>query len=741
MAAQDLALKVLLQVDASQSSKISGFGSILGELKNPANLLKGGLLAAGAAVIGFGAASVQMAAEYDKSMRMVQSLTGASDSQMKQYDAGLKALAIDSGVGPTKLSQGLYFVISAGYSGAAALQALSLATKDAVIGLTDSKVTANALVTVMQGFNEKTSDMVKVNGEMLRTVTLGKMTMQDYSGAISKVAVLHAQFHVTLEDTNATLATLTSSGYKSATVAATAYGQLVGIMDGKTDLMTKRIHKLGLGFDETKFKQMDYQHQLAYLNTVMQGHYDQLQNVLGGSKQAASAFTTLETHSKMFSDNLKALSNQQQNATATQSAWAITQGGFSQTMARAGAAVQVLMINVGQALLPVLTKLGQQLIPLITGFTTWIMKSGILQTVAGLLAGAFTLVFNIIGKVIGAGAAIISFFANNQVAAALLIGVLVGIGTAIAMAVVPGFVAAAIASATTFSIWVAGALAAAAATIAATWPILLIGAIVAAVVTGIILAIQHWGAIVTWLKGIWQDILNFFQGLGSFFKGLWDGVVKLFQAASDKIGGIFKILGVILLLPFAPILIPIGLVILAITHLGQIGNWLIGKWKLVQSFFAGLGSFISGVFSGIGEGIKGAINFLIGLIDLVIGSVNKISINTPLGHIGFSIPMIPKLSAGIENFKGGLAYVHAGEVLTTLPRGANVIPANRVSGAIRASGGGGGSGGYTHNGDINIYAPNADANEVARKVEAMLDRKFRRSGSIVTTTSGGRAAS
>ena len=239
-----------------------------------------------------------MAAEYDRSLRMVQSLTGASDSQMKQYDAGLKALAIDSGVAPTKLSQGLYFVISAGYSGAAALQALSLATKDAVIGLTDSKVTANALVTVMQGFNEKTSDMVKVNGEMLRSVTLGKMSMQDYAGAISKVAVLHAQFHVTLEDTNATLATLTSSGYKSATVAATAYGQLVGIMDGKTDLMTKRIYKLGLGFDETKFKQMDYQHQLAYLNTVMQGHYDQLQNVLGGSKQAASAFTTLETHSE-----------------------------------------------------------------------------------------------------------------------------------------------------------------------------------------------------------------------------------------------------------------------------------------------------------------------------------------------------------------------------------------------------------------------------------------------------------
>ena len=75
MAAQDLALKVLLQVDSSQSSKISGFGSILGELKNPANLLKTGILAAGAAVVGFAAASVDMAAKYQQSMNMVQALT------------------------------------------------------------------------------------------------------------------------------------------------------------------------------------------------------------------------------------------------------------------------------------------------------------------------------------------------------------------------------------------------------------------------------------------------------------------------------------------------------------------------------------------------------------------------------------------------------------------------------------------------------------------------------------------
>lgn len=39
---------------------------------------------------------------------------------------------------------------------------------------------------------------------------------------------------------------------------------------------------------------------------------------------------------------------------------------------------------------------------------------------------------------------------------------------------------------------------------------------------------------------------------------------------------------------------------------------------------------------------------------------------------------IPKFSKGVQNFGGGLAYVHAGEMLMNLSRGTSVIPANQV---------------------------------------------------------------
>lgn len=48
---------------------------------------------------------------------------------------------------------------------------------------------------------------------------------------------------------------------------------------------------------------------------------------------------------------------------------------------------------------------------------------------------------------------------------------------------------------------------------------------------------------------------------------------------------------------------------------------------------------------------------------------------------------IPGFSSGIENFGGGLAYVHAGEVLANLPKGTDVIPAHAVQAAGSRAGG------------------------------------------------------
>ncbi|MDQ0923346.1 hypothetical protein QF038_001854 [Pseudarthrobacter sp. W1I19] len=59
---------------------------------------------------------------------------------------------------------------------------------------------------------------------------------------------------------------------------------------------------------------------------------------------------------------------------------------------------------------------------------------------------------------------------------------------------------------------------------------------------------------------------------------------------------------------------------------------------------------------------------------------------------------VPGFAGGVENFQGGLAYVHQGEVLVNMARGTSVIPARQVQAAV-----GQGGGGHTFNITNNNY--------------------------------------
>jgi TP901 family phage tail tape measure protein len=91
---------------------------------------------------------------------------------------------------------------------------------------------------------------------------------------------------------------------------------------------------------------------------------------------------------------------------------------------------------------------------------------------------------------------------------------------------------------------------------------------------------------------------------------------------------------------------------------------------------------------------------------------------------------IKALASGIENFGGGLAYVHSGEVLVNLARGTSVVPANRVSF------GGGGGGGNVHYITINIPRGRNDARDIAKEVSSILKREYRSQLADISTGGG-----
>lgn len=231
-----------------------------------------------------------------------------------------------------------------------------------------------------------------------------------------------------------------------------------------------------------------------------------------------------------------------------------------------------------------------------------------------------------IGNLVSAGEATYTFFKNNQTAMDALGAALIATGIVIASILIPAFVA-----------WAIAMVPVVAETLLTIGPYILVGAVVAAIVFGIIEAIQHWGAIMSWIKGIASDVGS---AVGGFFSGLGS---KLHSVIGD-IGGAFS----------------------------------------------GLGSLIHNVWDGVVGDVRGAIDWIIGGIDNFISGIDNIHVNVPgLGNVGVNIPLIPKLATGGFVAPGSVAIAgDAGpELVFGGSSGAHVL-SNQASMAALGAGGG-----------------------------------------------------
>lgn len=590
----------------------------------------------GLGALAVGAASVKMAGDFQASITKLTTSAGESKSNLGMVSQGILDMAVQTGTSTKQLADGMYMVESAGFHGAAGLQVLKNSAMGAKSEGADLATVTNAVTTVMNDFGLKADQSSIAVNTLIATVSHGKTTLQDLSGALSQVLPTAAAAHVSLTDTAAAMATMTSEGIPAAN-AATYLRQTIMGLETPGSKAVKTLKEIGLSSSDVAAEmqkslpgalQMIVDHLKNKFPEGSAAYVNALKDIAGGSKTMQGLLDLTGTHLQTFKQNVVDISNAVQKGGKSIMGWSDVQGNFNFKLDQAKAAVETLMIKIGTALLPVLSNLLGSVTPLITKFGDWLVKSGALQNGLNLLKTVFSGIGTTISTIINLGAGLVNFFKNNQVAADALYAVLItlaGISLAFAIATIPTLV-------TSFIAWAGAAWAAAAGTIAATWPIIAVGAAIALLILGIILLVQHWKDVEKFALMIWGHIKQFFE----------DDVVK-------PIGNLFDQLGT-----------------KVHSILQNIGNFFSGLGSTVHKVisgigdaFSGLGKLVHGIWDGIVGAIKGAINFVIGLINNVIGAIDNIHVNTPFGSIGFNIPKIPLLAHGGEVAPGKAAI--AGE--------------------------------------------------------------------------------
>jgi len=650
---------------AKTGSSMAGVGKAVG--------IAGAAIAAGTAMIGVEA--VKSATSYQSAMELLRTQAGASQAQVDSMSKSVLDLATKLPQSPDELAAGLYHVVSAGKSGAEAMNILEVAAKGAAMGGADLESTTNALIAANQSGVKGVENMGQAMGTLNGIVGAGNMRMQDLTDAMGTGVLSTAKnYGVSIQSVGSALASMTDQGVP-AIDAATRINSAMRLMAAPTGSAVKALGSIGI-------TQMQLAQDMRGPGGIGAA-IDDLKSHLEGSGKSASeqaaliakafggkqsgAILTLIGNTDLLHQKEIAVAK---GATAFGDSWTAAQGTTAIQAAELKSSFQVLMIALGQGLIPAVTSLMKTISPIITAIAKWASDNPQLAGTILMIVGG-----------LGALAAAIAFLSPVVAAIGALLGVV-------------------------FS--------------PVLLPILAIGVAIALVAT-------HFDQFKAGVGVVVNAVGGFLQGLLNAVTGVFAAIGNAISTAVNFIGGIIG--KAIDLWVTLYIRIPMRIASWVADIVGQavkLGQQVVGTVTgfvgSVVNLVLGIPGRIAGMIGGFADIAKKAVAAFLGFIGQIPGKVAGVLHSIPgLGNImdiggsavGAIAGAIPHFSTGAAAIpRDMLAFLHAGEMV--VPAG----PAASIRSAA-SSWGGGGSRSQTVNVVVNNPLPEPASTSLRREIDKM----------------------
>lgn len=162
--------------------------------------------------LGVAAVSVKMAADFQSETAVLQTAAGETAAGLKVVRAGIKDIAVGTGTGMQNLVDGMYLIEKAGFRGSEGLKVLKAAAQGAREENAKLGDVTNAMTSIMASYHLKADDSVRVMNALKTSAGEGKITMEQFSGALSTVLPIASANKISFEQVAGAVATLTLHG-------------------------------------------------------------------------------------------------------------------------------------------------------------------------------------------------------------------------------------------------------------------------------------------------------------------------------------------------------------------------------------------------------------------------------------------------------------------------------------------------------------------------------------------------
>lgn len=250
------------------------------------NVATGFAVAIGAIAI----VSIKAAADYEQKINLLSTAAGESTHNLKAVGDGLLKISSDTGTSSTAMANAMYMVEKAGYDlahgGLDVAKAAAQGAAEENANLTD---VTKALTSVMATYHIPGSQAVTVMNQMVEASRHGKITMEEFSGALSTVVPIAKTSGLSFAQVAAAMATMTLHG-TSAEKASQELAFAIRNLQAPNNVAIHEMQQLGINSNEVsqKLGKRGLTGTIEYLTQTVIAHMKG-GNVLVGSFNASKA--------------------------------------------------------------------------------------------------------------------------------------------------------------------------------------------------------------------------------------------------------------------------------------------------------------------------------------------------------------------------------------------------------------------------------------------------------------------
>lgn len=610
---------------------------------------------------GIGAAAVKTTMEFDKILSAVNALSDGGETGLVALREKALELGASTVYSASEVAEGFKFMAQAGWDTNDMLEGASGVLDAAASSGEDLATVTNIVANTLSSFGMKASESARVADVLATAAAASTTDITQIGDAFTYAGSIAGSFNYSIEDTALALGLLANSGI-NASNAGTALRKIMTETNGAFSVVGDTLGEYVIQTTDANGAMIPFKETMVELRKAFSQLTDAEKSAnaeaIAGKTGMAGLLAIVNASNESFNEMAEAIDNSSGKAKEMSEKMLDNLAGQIEEMS---GAIESVAIVLGDRLTPYVSKASEKIQELAQSFLDLdsSQQGEVIKSLVTLAAiGPALLIY---GKVVGSIAK---------------------------MVITLGAMGKAIKKAGSVMVWLKGI---------AALPMLKVVAIITAIALVAGLLIKYWQPIKGFFANIFSAIGNYLESTGLDFENIKNtcmNVVNVLISLFKELGFIFKEVWVNLLWPLLKG-IGMGFYLMLKQVMGALDGLMSGVSGVINGIvtvFDGLINIITGVFTnnwalawegvvkvfkGIFEGIvgivKGAINGVIGFINGGIRGVAKIG--SLFGGEEVSLPEIPKLYKGADNWKGGLAITQdKGAEIMDLPHGTRVYP-------------------------------------------------------------------